>query len=111
MNQKELWSPVSTRFPWAKQCPLRLAGWQSETLHQRLADEADDFIFGYTCVNDITGNDILDRDPTFPQWARAKGIDDYGPFGPAIVTGLDPPKPVVRTILNGAERRTTPYRT
>jgi len=72
------------------------------------ADQADQFIFGYTCVNDITANDILNRDPTFPQWARAKGIDDYGPFGPVIATGLDPAKLVVRTILNGAERQNYP---
>ncbi|MEY9129466.1 2-keto-4-pentenoate hydratase/2-oxohepta-3-ene-1,7-dioic acid hydratase in catechol pathway [Bradyrhizobium diazoefficiens] len=70
--------------------------------------EADSFIFGYTCVNDITANDILTSDPTFPQWARAKGIDDYGPFGPTIATGLDPAKLVVRTILNGAERQNYP---
>ncbi|WFU38414.1 fumarylacetoacetate hydrolase family protein [Bradyrhizobium sp. CB82] len=70
--------------------------------------EADAFIFGYTCVNDITANDILSRDPTFAQWARAKGIDDYGPFGPVIATGLDPAKLVVRTILNGAERQNYP---
>ncbi|UPK38980.1 fumarylacetoacetate hydrolase family protein [Bradyrhizobium sp. 186] len=70
--------------------------------------EADAFIFGYTCVNDITANDILTRDPTFAQWARAKGIDDYGPFGPVITTGLDPAKLTVRTILNGAERQNYP---
>jgi 2-keto-4-pentenoate hydratase/2-oxohepta-3-ene-1,7-dioic acid hydratase in catechol pathway len=70
--------------------------------------EADRFIFGYTCVNDVTANDILTRDPTFPQWARAKGIDDYGPFGPVISTGLDPARLVVRTILNGAERQNYP---
>jgi 2-keto-4-pentenoate hydratase/2-oxohepta-3-ene-1,7-dioic acid hydratase in catechol pathway len=71
-------------------------------------DEADDFIFGYTCVNDITANDILTRDPTFPQWARSKGIDGYGPFGPVIVAGIDPSRLVVRTILNGAERQNYP---
>jgi len=70
--------------------------------------EAGAFIFGYTCVNDVTANDILGRDPTFPQWARAKGIDDYGPFGPVIATGLDPARLVVRTILNGAERQNYP---
>lgn len=70
--------------------------------------EADAFIFGYTCVNDITANDILTRDPTFAQWARAKGIDDYGPFGPVIATGLDPARLTVRTILNGAERQNYP---
>jgi 2-keto-4-pentenoate hydratase/2-oxohepta-3-ene-1,7-dioic acid hydratase in catechol pathway len=69
------------------------------------AAEADAFIHGYTCVNDITAADILNRDPTFPQWARAKGLDDFCPFGPAIVTGIDPSKLVVRTILNGAERQ------
>lgn len=72
------------------------------------ADEADDFIFGYTCVNDITAAEILNRDATFAQWSRAKSFDGYNPFGPAIVTGLDPSKLVVRTILNGAERQNYP---
>ena len=70
--------------------------------------EADRFIFGYTCVNDITANDILNRDPTFAQWARCKGIDGYGPFGPVVVAGIDPAKLVVRTILNGVERQNYP---
>jgi 2-keto-4-pentenoate hydratase/2-oxohepta-3-ene-1,7-dioic acid hydratase in catechol pathway len=67
--------------------------------------EADGFIHGYTCVNDITASDVLNKDPTFPQWARAKGFDDFCPFGPAIVTDIDPAKLTVRTILNGAERQ------
>ena len=68
-------------------------------------EEADDFILGYTCVNDITAADILNKDPTFQQWARAKGFDDFCPFGPAIVTGIDPASLTVRTVLNGAERQ------
>ena len=72
------------------------------------ADEADEFIFGYTCVNDITASDILNRDPTFPQWARAKGFDGSGPFGPVIASGIDPSRLIVRTILNGAERQHYP---
>jgi 2-keto-4-pentenoate hydratase/2-oxohepta-3-ene-1,7-dioic acid hydratase in catechol pathway len=71
-------------------------------------EEADDFIFGYTCVNDITANDILSRDPTFAQWARSKSIDGYGPFGPVIATDVCPAKLVVRTILNGVERQNYP---
>ena len=67
--------------------------------------DAEDYIHGYTCVNDITAADVLNRDPTFPQWARAKGFDDFCPFGPAIVTDLDPASLTVRTILNGAERQ------
>lgn len=72
------------------------------------ADEADAFIFGYTCTNDVTAADILNRDPTFAQWARAKGFDGYGPFGPVIARGLDPASLVVRTVLNGVERQNYP---
>jgi 2-keto-4-pentenoate hydratase/2-oxohepta-3-ene-1,7-dioic acid hydratase in catechol pathway len=71
-------------------------------------EAADDFIFGYTCVNDVTASDILTRDKTFAQWARSKGFDGYGPFGPVITTGIDPATLVVRTILNGEERQNYP---
>ena len=64
-------------------------------------DRADQFIFGYTCVNDITANDIIGKDASFAQWARAKGYDGFCPFGPVITSAIDPAKLVVRTILNG----------
>ena len=70
--------------------------------------EAAAAIFGYTCVNDITALDIITRDKTFAQWTRAKGFDGFGPFGPAIATGLDPKSLRVRTILNGDERQNYP---
>lgn len=65
-------------------------------------------VFGYTCANDVTVNDIIKRDPTFPQWVRAKGFDTFCPFGPVISTGLDPAMLVVRTILNGEVRQDYP---
>jgi 2-keto-4-pentenoate hydratase/2-oxohepta-3-ene-1,7-dioic acid hydratase in catechol pathway len=71
-------------------------------------DQADGFIHGYTCVNDITAVDIINRDPTFAQWARAKGFDGFCPFGPVIASGIDPTKLVIRTILNGKERQSYP---
>ena len=71
-------------------------------------DRADEFIFGYTCVNDITASDIIGKDATFAQWARAKGFDDFCPFGPVISSAIDPAKLVVRTILNGVERQNYP---
>lgn len=70
--------------------------------------EAEDAIFGYTCVNDVTALDLLTADPSFPQWARAKSCDTFGPVGPAIATGLDPSALVVRTLLNGRERQNYP---
>jgi 2-keto-4-pentenoate hydratase/2-oxohepta-3-ene-1,7-dioic acid hydratase in catechol pathway len=72
------------------------------------ADEANAFIHGYTCVNDITATDVIGKDATFAQWARAKGFDDFCPFGPVITSGLDPATLVVRTILNGEERQSYP---
>jgi 2-keto-4-pentenoate hydratase/2-oxohepta-3-ene-1,7-dioic acid hydratase in catechol pathway len=71
-------------------------------------DQADDFIFGYTCVNDITAADIIGKDATFAQWARAKGYDSFCPFGPVIASVIDPAKLVVRTVLNGVERQNYP---
>ncbi len=71
-------------------------------------EEAEAAIFGYTCVNDITAADILNKDPTFPQWTRSKSFDGFGPFGPVIATGLRPEELVVRTVLNGEERQNYP---
>jgi 2-dehydropantoate 2-reductase len=70
--------------------------------------EAADYIFGYTCVNDVTAVDLLKKDPTFDQWVRAKSFDTFGPFGPTITTGVDPMKLSVRTILNNKEVQNYP---
>lgn len=70
--------------------------------------EAAAGIFGYTCVNDITAAEIIGRDKTFAQWARAKSFDGFGPFGPVIATDLDPTGLHVRTELNGEERQNYP---
>ncbi len=70
--------------------------------------EAKDYIFGYTCVNDVTAVDLMKKFPTFDQWTRAKSFDTFGVFGPVIATGLDPAKLVIRTILNGKEVQNYP---
>lgn len=62
-------------------------------------------IFGFTCVNDITALDELSRDPSFPQWTRAKGHDTFGVFGPVIATGLDPRSLTVQTFVGERERQ------
>jgi 2-keto-4-pentenoate hydratase/2-oxohepta-3-ene-1,7-dioic acid hydratase in catechol pathway len=71
-------------------------------------DEADACIFGYTCVNDLTAADLIGKDATFPQWARAKSFDGFCPFGPVIATNVDPAALVVRTIVNDVERQSYP---
>lgn len=64
-----------------------------------------DHVFGYTCANDVTVADILNRDASFAQWVRAKGFDTFCPMGPAVVTGLDAATLRVRTLLDGVERQ------
>jgi 2-keto-4-pentenoate hydratase/2-oxohepta-3-ene-1,7-dioic acid hydratase in catechol pathway len=71
-------------------------------------DAAENHIFGYTCINDVTAVDLLNKDPTFAQWTRAKSFDTFGAFGPVIATGLDPSVLTIRTVLNGDERQNYP---
>jgi 2-keto-4-pentenoate hydratase/2-oxohepta-3-ene-1,7-dioic acid hydratase in catechol pathway len=78
------------------------------TCRRAAPDAAEQAIFGYTCVNDITAADILNKDPSFAQWTRAKSFDGFSPFGPAIATGLRPEELTVRTVLNGRERQNYP---
>jgi 2-keto-4-pentenoate hydratase/2-oxohepta-3-ene-1,7-dioic acid hydratase in catechol pathway len=70
--------------------------------------QAMDYVFGYTCANDVTVADILNRDPSFTQWVRAKGFDTFCPFGPSVATGLDPATLTVKTTLNGDVRQDYP---
>lgn len=51
------------------------------------AEDASQYIFGYTAANDITARDLQARDS---QWTRAKGFDSFCPLGPVIETELDP---------------------
>lgn len=67
--------------------------------------EAACHILGYTCVNDVTAMELLQRDPSFAQWTRAKNFDGFGVFGPVVATGLDPASLTVRTLINGRERQ------
>lgn len=71
-------------------------------------EEAPNYIFGYTCSNDVTAGEIIQKDPTFAQWTRAKGFDTFGSFGPGIVTGIDPSNLTIKTILDGVERQNYP---
>ena len=70
--------------------------------------DAMNHVFGYTCANDVTHAEILNRDATFTQWTRAKGFDGFCPFGPVVATGLEPQNLVVKTTLNGAVRQEYP---
>ncbi len=70
--------------------------------------DVEGYIFGYTCINDVTAVGLLDKDSSFRHWTRAKSFDTFGVFGPAVATGLDPLTLSVRTVLNGQERQNYP---
>lgn len=70
--------------------------------------DAAEFVFGFTCINDVTAAELLFKDASFAQWARAKSFDTFGVFGPVIATGLDSMTLTVKTILNGQERQNYP---
>ena len=70
--------------------------------------EAPNYVFGFTCVNDVTAFDLLNKDPSFQQWTRAKSFDGFGVIGPVIATGLDPHGLSIRTELDGQEQQNYP---
>jgi len=61
-------------------------------------DEADKYIFGYTCGNDVTAWDLQKKDG----WpVRAKSFDTFAPVGPVIVTDLDTSDLTIKSRVNG----------
>ncbi len=65
--------------------------------------EAMDFVFGYTCANDVSARD-WQMVKQKKQWARGKSFDSFCPLGPYIVTKDEIPDPNslrIRSILNG----------
>ena len=64
-------------------------------------NETKDYIFGFTCINDVTGMDIVKKDPSFDQWTRSKSFDTFGIYGPSISTEIDPLNLQIESKLNG----------
>jgi len=60
--------------------------------------EAEDAIFGLTCLNDVTARDLQTKDG---QWTRAKGFDTFCPLGPWIVRTTETKGRRIETRLNG----------
>ena len=64
-------------------------------------NESSKYIFGYTCINDVTAMDLVKKDPTFDQWTRSKSYDTFGIFGPCIATDVDPMTLEITTTVDG----------
>lgn len=66
--------------------------------------EAQSYILGYTCFNDVTARDIQPREG---QFIRSKGFDTFAPLGPFIETDLDAGNAWIETYLNGQLRQSS----
>lgn len=71
---------------------------------KNLDDDRDplQYVFGYTCLNDVTARDLQRRDV---QFTRGKSFDTFCPVGPVVVTGVDPSDLRVTTRVNGQTRQ------
>jgi 2-keto-4-pentenoate hydratase/2-oxohepta-3-ene-1,7-dioic acid hydratase in catechol pathway len=65
-------------------------------------EDALSYVYGYTCVGDITARDLQKSDG---QWSRAKGFDTFCPVGPWIETNVDPAALRVVCRVNGTTRQ------
>jgi 2-keto-4-pentenoate hydratase/2-oxohepta-3-ene-1,7-dioic acid hydratase in catechol pathway len=60
-------------------------------------DDAEKYILGYTCFNDVTARDLQKKDG---QWTRAKSFDTFAPIGPWI-SKIDSSHLDIQTRVNG----------
>ena len=69
------------------------------------AEKAEEYIFGYTVLNDVSAR-VLQT--SHKQWYFGKGLDGFSPMGPCIVTADEipfPPKLRISASVNGELRQ------
>ena len=66
--------------------------------------DAMQYVYGFTCANDVTARDIQRKDG---QWTRGKGYDTFCPLGPWIETELHWQDTAIETRLNGEVRQSS----
>jgi len=72
--------------------------------HRVKAARALDYIFGITCLNDVTARDMQNKEP---QYTRCKSFDTFGPIGPSIATSFDGSPRMVEGFVNGERRQSS----
>ena len=69
------------------------------------AEEAGEYIFGYTVLNDVSARDLQTG---HKQWYFGKSLDGFTPLGPCILTADEtafPPALDISCAVNGEERQ------
>lgn len=68
--------------------------------------DALDFVFGYTCFNDVSQRNVQKMDAS--GWFRGKSFDTFGPIGPVVVPAAalrDPQKLAITARVNGVVKQ------
>ena len=68
-------------------------------------EDALDYVFGYTVLNDVTARDLQNR---HKQFFKGKSLDGYCPMGPWIITAdeiADPQQLPIRLRVNGVTKQ------
>jgi 2-keto-4-pentenoate hydratase/2-oxohepta-3-ene-1,7-dioic acid hydratase in catechol pathway len=70
-------------------------------------EDAADYIFGYTCFNDVTRGDFSAPGlfNSSPYFVYGKTYDGFAPFGPYVVTDLDTSNLHIECRINGEVRQ------
>lgn len=66
-----------------------------------------EYIFGLTCMNDVTARDMQNQET---QYTRCKGFDTFAPVGPCVSLGLNGEPRSVEAWVNGARRQASTTR-
>jgi len=69
------------------------------------SDQAMEYVFGYTALNDVTARDLQTG---HGQWFRGKSLDGFAPMGPVVVhrSVMPPPEDIeVKCWVNGEQRQ------
>jgi 2-keto-4-pentenoate hydratase/2-oxohepta-3-ene-1,7-dioic acid hydratase in catechol pathway len=96
--EEKIVNPGSTRVDYEAELGVVIKAQASRVSEK----DAMKYVLGYTCYNDVSARDWQKNDT---QWARAKGADTFGPFGPWIETDLDPGNVKLEAYLNGERKQ------
>ncbi len=92
---------VSTQIDWEAELAV-IIGKTGKNIRE---EDALDYVFGYTALNDITARDLQDK---HRQFFKGKSLDGYCPMGPWIVTADEIPDPQNLTLtcrVNGVPKQ------
>lgn len=97
-EDKIVWPPRSKTISYEAELALVIG----KNCRNVTKEEAKDYIFAYTCLNDVTARDLQ---PIDQQWTRAKGYDTFAPIGPILTDEIDPKNANISSKVSGETKQ------